>query len=88
MMTTYKEHRSITEAVVRGIVEQVREVGIPATIWLGSGDHFDEGIIEAHLKAVAGDLDITLHIIRQNVSGKRMAIGLVLRAMSRACVPR
>ena len=87
MMTTYKEHRYITEAVIRGIVTQVREVGVPATIWLGSGDRFDEDIIEDHLMAVAHDVDITLRIIRQNVDGKRMAIGLVLRAMSRACVP-
>ncbi len=87
MMTTYKEHRAITEAVVRGMVVQVREAGIPATIWLGSGDQFDEDIIENQLKLVAADLDITLRIIRQNVGGKRMAIGLVLRAMSRANVP-
>lgn len=87
MMTTYKEHRYITEAVVRGIVTQVREAGVPATIWLGSGDKFDEDLIADQLKLVADDLDITLHIIRQNVGGKRMAIGLVLRAMSRANVP-
>ncbi|MDH3740172.1 MAG: glycosyltransferase family 2 protein [Hyphomicrobiales bacterium] len=87
MMTTYKEHRSITEGVVRGIVVQIREAGIPATIWLGSGDKFDEDIIEDHLRSVGNDLDITLNIIRQNVGGKRMAIGLVLRAMSRANVP-
>ena len=87
MMTTYKEHRSITEAVVRGMVTQIREAGIPATIWLGSGDKYDEDIIEDQLQAVGSDLDITLRIIRQNVGGKRMAIGLVLRAMSRANVP-
>ena len=87
MMTTFKEHKEITEAVIRGIVNQVREVGCPATLWLGSGDRYDEDIIENQLRLVASDLDFTLHIIRQNVSGKRMAIGLVLRAMSRAMVP-
>ncbi len=87
MMTTYKEERAITESVIRGIVTQVREAGVPATIWLGSGDRYDEDIIENQLNLTAADLDITLHIIRQNVGGKRMAIGLVLRAMSRNMVP-
>ncbi|MEZ5776180.1 MAG: glycosyltransferase [Hyphomicrobiaceae bacterium] len=87
MMTTFREHRDITEAVVRGIVSQVREAGVPATLWLGSGDIFDEDIIERHLELVASDLDITFRIVRQNVSGKRMAIALVLRAMSRQNIP-
>jgi glycosyltransferase Alg8 len=87
MMTTFRERREITEAVVRGIVIQVREAGAPATVWLGSGDVIDEEVIEAELERVGEGLDITLNIVRQNVSGKRMAIGLVLRAMSRAEVP-
>ncbi|MEM7424574.1 MAG: glycosyltransferase [Pseudomonadota bacterium] len=83
MMTTYKEHRSITEKVVRSILLEIRNSGVPGTIWLGSSDRFDEDIIEDFLRREAGDTDITLRIIRQNVSGKRAAIGLVLRAMCR-----
>jgi glycosyltransferase Alg8 len=83
MMTTFKEHRDITEAVIRGIVSQIRDAGVPATLWLGSGDIYDEDIIAEHLELIASDLDITFRIVRQNVSGKRMAIALVLRAMSR-----
>ena len=83
MMTTYKEHRSITEKVVRSILREVRQSGVPATIWLGSSDRFDEDIIEDFLEREAGDIDLTLRIIRQNVPGKRAAIGLVLRAMCR-----
>ncbi len=83
MMTTYKEHRSITEKVVRSILREVRQSDVPATIWLGSSDRFDEDIIEDFLGREAGDLDLTLRIIRQNVPGKRAAIGLVLRAMCR-----
>ncbi len=86
MMTTFREHREITEAVIRGIVSQVREAGCAATIWLGSGDIYDEELIAAHLALVASDLDITFRIVRQNQSGKRMAIALVLRAMSRAMI--
>jgi mannuronan synthase len=88
MMTTFREHRDITEAVIRGIVVQIREAQqpgrpVPATIWLGSGDLFDEELIANYLRLIASDLTITFRIIRQNVSGKRMAIALVLRAMSR-----
>ncbi|MEO0620040.1 MAG: glycosyltransferase, partial [Pseudomonadota bacterium] len=84
MMTTFREHRDITERVVRGICDQVRESGVPGTIWLGSGDLYDEKLIEQHLRLIASDLDITLRIVRQNQPGKRIAISLILRAMVRA----
>jgi len=83
-MTTFREHREISEAVIRAIVREVREAGVPATLWLGSSELADEQKIARHLKLVASDLDITLRIIRQNQPGKRVAIALILRAMSRA----
>ncbi len=83
MMTTYNEHRDITEKVIRSMLLEVRNSGVPGTIWLGSSIRFDEDIVSNMLHREAQDLDITLRIIRQNVSGKRAAIGLVLRAMSR-----
>ena len=82
MMTTYKEERSITEAVVDAICAEIRSTGLPATIWLGSGDRYDEEVIHERLQ-FWGDLPIDLICVRQNVSGKRAAIGLVLRAMNR-----
>ncbi len=57
---------------------------VPATIWLGSSELSDEIKIANHLKLVGDDCDITLRIIRQNQPGKRVAIALILRAMSRA----
>jgi len=83
MMTTYREHRNITEMVVRSVVGEIERSGVPGTIWLGSSDRFDEDIIEDFLRREAAHIDVTLRIIRQNVSGKRAAIGLVLRAMCR-----
>ena len=83
MMTTYREHREITEMVVRSVVSEIKDSGVPGTIWLGSADRYDEDIVENFLKREAQDIEITLRIIRQNVSGKRAAIGLVLRAMCR-----
>ncbi|MEM9044036.1 MAG: glycosyltransferase [Pseudomonadota bacterium] len=86
MMTTYKEHREITERVVGSIIREIQTSAVPGTIWLGSSDRSDEDIISDILRRRAGDHDITLRIIRQNVPGKRAAIGIVLRAMSRANV--
>ncbi|WP_350335322.1 glycosyltransferase [Coralliovum pocilloporae] len=86
MMTTYKEHRKITEMVVRSIIREIADSGVSGTIWLGSSDRYDEDIIQNFLAREAAGLDLTLRIIRQNVSGKRAAIGLVLRAMSRSSV--
>ena len=83
-MTTFREHREISEAVIRSIVAEVREAGVPATMWLGSSELSDEVKIANHLKLVGDDCDITLRIIRQNQPGKRVAIALILRAMSRA----
>ncbi len=82
-MTTFREHREISEAVIRAIVGEIREAGVPAPIWLGSSELADEQKIARHLKLVASDLDITLRIIRQNQPGKRVAIALILRGMSR-----
>ena len=83
-MTTFREHREISEAVIRSLVCEFREAGVPATIWLGSSELSDEVKIANHLKLVGDDCDITLRIIRQNQPGKRVAIALILRAMSRA----
>lgn len=86
MMTTYMEHRDITEKVLRSILLQIQSAGVPGTIWLGSAVRFDEDIVSDFIRREGADLNVTLKIVRQNVSGKRAAIGLVLRAMSRSSV--
>jgi len=83
MMTTFNERRDTTELVLQSICREVRETGIPTTLWLGSGDSYDEKIMMQYLRQHAQDLPLEFVMLRQNVSGKRMAIGLVLRAMSR-----
>jgi len=83
MMTTFRERRDTTELVIQSICREVEKSGVATTLWLGSGDSFDEDIIMTYLRQHAQHLPLELVIIRQNLSGKRMAIGLVLRAMSR-----
>ena len=83
MMTTYLERRDTTERVIQSICREVRSSGMKATLWLGSGDSYDEKIISNYLRQYAQDLDLEFIMVRQNQPGKRLAIGLVLRAMSR-----
>jgi mannuronan synthase len=85
-MTTFREARKTAEAVVRSICAEVREAGCPATIWIGSSEAEDERTLINHFKIVGDEMgiDLTLRIIRQNQPGKRVAIALILRAMSRA----
>ena len=88
MMTTFRERRETTELVILSICREVEETGVPTTLWLGSGDIYDEEIIMSYLRQYASHLPLELVMIRQNISGKRMAIGLVLRAMSRRGIHR
>ncbi len=83
MMTTFRERRDTTELVLNSILREIRETKLPTTIWLGSSDQYDEDIMMQYLRQYGRDLPVELVFIRQNVAGKRMAIGLVLRAMSR-----
>lgn len=88
MMTTFRERRETTELVIQSICREIEEAGVPTTLWLGSGDASDEDIIISYLRQHAQHLPLEFIMIRQNLSGKRMAIGLVLRAMSRRGIHR
>jgi len=86
-MTTYFEEPSITKRVIGSILGQIRRERIPTTIYIGTGSAYDEMIIRDFVQTYAQDIpdDLAeLVFIRQNHPGKRMAIGLILRAMSRA----
>ncbi|NHO63933.1 glycosyltransferase family 2 protein [Aestuariicella hydrocarbonica] len=83
MMTTYKEDKSVTVRVLDSIFRESRCVDVPAKVFVGSGDIYDEKIIEEYIKVHGGGVDIEFIVIRQNKPGKRFAIGLALRAMSR-----
>lgn len=86
-MTTYYEEPSITKRVIGSILAQIRREGIPTTLYIGSGSAFDEMIIRQFIETYAQDIpdDLAeLIFIRQNQPGKRMAIGLILRAINRS----
>jgi glycosyltransferase Alg8 len=85
-MTTYYEEPSITKRVIGSILSQIRREGIPTTIYIGTGSIYDELIIrsfvETHAQDIPDDL-AELVFLRQNQPGKRMAIGMILRAINR-----
>jgi len=85
-MTTYYEEPSITKRVIGSILGQVRREKIPTTIYIGTGSAYDENIIRDFIETYAQDIpdDLAkLVFLRQNQPGKRMAIGMILRAMCR-----
>ncbi|MCE5972564.1 glycosyltransferase family 2 protein [Sinirhodobacter sp. WL0062] len=82
-MTTFFEEPAITRHVMRALFDQIREAGLTATIYVGTGGRQDEEIIEEIAFEEAPDLDAQIVFVRQNQPGKRMAIGLVMRAIMR-----
>lgn len=88
MMTTFFEDRNITEKVILSIIHEIQRVGVPARLFVGTGATADEIFIEQSVKRFAKDTPIEVSFIRQNLPGKRVAIGLTLRAISRSKVDR
>jgi glycosyltransferase Alg8 len=82
LVTTFRERPEITEDVLESIFTECRDTGIPARVFVGTGDPSDERVIENYCARAQG-LDVQVFIVRQNQSGKRMAMGLALRALSR-----
>ena len=85
-MTTFYEEPAITRRVIGSIISQIRREGIATTLWIGTGASYDEEIITDFVRTHAADLDADLVFLRQNQPGKRMAIGMILRAMNRSII--
>ena len=85
-MTTYREERAITRQVLISMLQQIRRERVPTSIWVGTGSAEDEinirDIVQTHGADIPAQM-CELVFVRQNQPGKRMAIGLILRGMSR-----
>ena len=88
MVITFREKPHITEQVLDSILDECRTTGIPARIFVGTGDVSDERVIENYFAGRPADLPVEVIVVRQNQPGKRFAIGLVLRAISRHGIER
>jgi glycosyltransferase Alg8 len=82
MVTTFREKPEITEAVMESIFRECRAAGVPARIFVGTGDRSDELVIESYCARARG-VDAQVFLVRQNIPGKRVAMALALRAMCR-----
>jgi glycosyltransferase Alg8 len=85
-MTTYKEEKAITRHVLISMLDQIRRERIPTSIWIGTGSPEDEinirEVVQTHGADIPDDMAEVI-FVRQNQPGKRMAIGLILRGISR-----
>jgi glycosyltransferase Alg8 len=88
MVVTFREKPHVTEQMLDSILQECRTTGIPARIFVGTGDVSDERVIENHLAGQPTDLPVEVIIVRQNQPGKRFAISRVLCAISRHGIHR
>lgn len=82
MMTTYHERKPTTELYLKAIVSELQRDNLRGTLWVGLGAKEDEEVISEWMDKINyPNLDVVL--LRQNQPGKRVAIGIILRALSR-----
>jgi mannuronan synthase len=83
LIATRNEHPDTTHAVIDAIIGEYHMTGIPARLVI-VGEPSDERVISRRLLERAPSLDIQVTFIRANAPGKRIALGLGLRAISRS----
>ncbi len=81
-MTTYHEVPRSTYLYLDAVVRELRRDNLQGVLWVGYGASEDEKIIRKWL-STQKDIPLELVMVKQNQPGKRMAIGVILRALSR-----
>lgn len=82
LVTTYHEIPETTHKYLEAIVREVKRDNLKATLWVGLGAKEDEEVISRWMEDENyPNLEVVL--VRQNQPGKRVAIGVTLRALSR-----
>jgi glycosyltransferase Alg8 len=82
LMVTFNERPEITEQYLSSLLSEVEREKVPATLWVGSGARIDEVNIRNFAEQNHSDY-LKIKLIYQKGGGKRIAIGLLLRALSR-----
>ncbi len=83
VMTTFHEYAPTTHKCLESIMREVAASRVKATLWVGCGAEEDEKIVQDWFASTPGGESMEVMFVRQNVPGKRAAIGLTLRALSR-----
>ena len=82
LMTTFYEEARTTHIFLDALLRELKRDGLRGTLWVGFGAKHDEEVIRQWTgRQKNPPLDIVM--VRQNQPGKRMAIGIILRALSR-----
>jgi mannuronan synthase len=82
LVPTFKERPEITRLVLQSIFGECRRAGVPGRIFIATSDVCDEQVVEAYCAEIE-ESNVEVIIVRQNQPGKRAAMGLGMRAMSR-----
>ncbi len=88
LMTTYHERPATTYHYLDSIVRELQREGLSGTLWIGFGAEEDFNVIEKWRERHRGEMPLNIVMVKQNQPGKRMAIGVILRALSRHGVGR
>jgi glycosyltransferase Alg8 len=83
VMTTYAENPQTTNFVIDSICRELHRHGLKAKLWLCYGFSSDADTVQRRLGSRWSHVDIETTLIQQGGSGKRIALGLLTRAMSR-----
>lgn len=82
LMTTYHEAPRTTRLCLEALLRELTREGLKGTLWVGLGAAEDARVIRRWLTRQK-HLPLEIVLVPQREPGKRMAIGAVLRALSR-----
>lgn len=81
LVTTYRERPEVTERYLDAVLHELESSLLFATLWIACGSEEDEYVLKQWKEGQPSDrLDI--RILRPVVTGKRAALGTVLRALA------
>lgn len=85
VITIFKERPDTLKAVLASIFEESHLLNLPVRIFAAVGDSQDSHDIDVALASlpVYSDRESKVYIVKQDLPGKRVALGLALRSLSR-----
>ncbi len=83
MIASFAQDRKILYNSIKSIVHEARNLGLPATICMGSACFHDEKVVSDVIKTLPYGDRIKVIFVRQNFPNKRMQVGGAIRALVR-----
>lgn len=82
LMTTFHEVERTTFLYLDALVRELKRDGLQGTLWVGFGAKEDSDCINKWL-SYQDEIPLRIIMVKQLLPGKRMAIGVILRALAR-----